>query len=120
LNQAEPCWFVFAVVNRRPPLVVSVGWLGEPFVSTWQLDAGVLLFAQTFVEVKPPTGKLNDCAVSDCVAEMTPMSSPTATKPPRCAVFILRSLRFSKFSQEWLAESEASFIRSGLQLYALV
>jgi hypothetical protein len=79
----------------------------------------VLLFAQTFVGVKPPTGKLNDCAVTGRDPEMTPMSSPTATKPPRSAVFILRFLRFSKCSQKWLAESGASSVRAGVQRYAL-
>jgi len=83
---------------------------------TWQVDAGVLPFAQTFVEVKPPTGKLNDCAADDCDPKMMPVSSTAATKPQRSAVFILRFLRFSECSQEWLAESGASFIRSGFNV----
>jgi hypothetical protein len=43
-----------------PPLT-TCGFEGEPFVSTWQVGGGVLLLAQTFVDVKPVVaGKLKD------------------------------------------------------------
>ena len=122
MNQAEPCWFVFAVVNRKPPLPVTVGWLGEPFVITWQLDAGVPLFAQTFVGLKPPTGKLNDCAAIGCDPKMTPTSSPTATQPPRSAVFILRFLRFlnvrksARPNPERVLSAQGSTLRTRLRV----
>ena len=61
-NHAEPCWFKLAVVTLRWPLLVTCGFDGKPLVKTWHAGGGVAELAHTLVVVKPPAGKLNDCA----------------------------------------------------------
>src|SRR5215469_5407299 len=74
LNHAEPCWFRLAVVRRKAPLLVICGRKGEPFVRIWHAGGALPLFAHTFVVVKPPTGKLNDCATAGFAAETVRIS----------------------------------------------
>ena len=62
-----------------PPLTIW-GRFGEPLVNTWQVEAGLLLFAHTFVELNPPTGKLKDWAKAACAAKMFPMKRAIAMK----------------------------------------
>jgi hypothetical protein len=63
-----------------PPLA-TWGRLGDPSVSTWQLDAGVALLAHTLDELNPPTGKLKDCAESGCAAKKHPIKKATTPQP---------------------------------------
>jgi hypothetical protein len=53
-----------AVVNRNTPPFTTCTREGEPFVRTWHDGAGFALFTHTLVLVKPPTGKLKDCAAT--------------------------------------------------------
>ena len=89
-NHAEPCWFVFAVVRRKIPPLITCGLDGEPLVKIWQEGGGVLLFAHTLLVVNPPTGKLKDCANAggiDEIARRHIVVATTANHTPRIAVF---------------------------------
>jgi hypothetical protein len=101
LNQAAPCWFVFAVVSRKTPPEAIDGRDGEPSVSTWHAGGGVELFLQTLVVLNPATGKLKVWAEAMCAPKKKPTSSPAAAKP-RNVVFMIVSLYFLEPALKWL------------------
>ena len=78
-----------------PPMIC--GRLGDPLVKIWHVGPGCPELEQTFVVVKPPTGKLNDCA--DEVAghaSTIPMDSPIAAKTERAFLFMITPIRESR------------------------